>query len=221
MTPEAIAALLGQAIREQVLAPGAALIQEDLAQRFNVSRNPVREALRILASEGIVIIRPGGGATVRKLSRQDLEELYDLRIALEPQIAPYIVAEARNRDIDALTIMVEKMAAETDVSAWMRTNFEFHGALYAIAGRPHTESVLRSLLSSVQPYSLEHIDRLAGKKQASEEHAAMVRAIRENNASDLADLFIVHLQTAKDRLRDSYGTETPSDPLISLRDLAN
>jgi DNA-binding GntR family transcriptional regulator len=219
MTPEEMAALLGQAIREGVFPPGSALIQEDLAKRFNVSRNPVREALRILAAEGSVAIRPGGGATVRILSASDLEELYDLRLVLEPQIAPHVVSEARNRDIDRLSKMVEQMANETDIPKWMRQNFEFHTFLYAIADRPTTESILRSLLSSVQPYSHEHIDRLGGRVQAAEEHFAMVKAIKENDAEQLSDLFVLHLQTAKERLIAFYSKSDAGafDPLSSLR----
>ena len=220
MSPEQIASLIGQAIREKIFEPGAPLIQEDLARRFNVSRNPVREALKILAAQGVVSMPPGGsGATVRKLCIEDLQELYDLRLVLEPQIAAYIVRNATGRDVLALKRLAEQMDALTDVTGWMRSNFEFHSSLYALAERPHSESVLRSLLSSVQPYSLEHIEKLGGRTQASEEHLAMVDAIEGADAEALAGLFVRHLETARDRLADYFTPDSPEDPLDALRGL--
>lgn len=221
MSPEQIAALIGQAIREKVFAPGTALIQEDLARRFKVSRNPVREALRILAAEGVVSMPPGGaGATVRRLSSSDLDELYALRIVLEPEIAPFIVRNAMRRDIDALDGLARKMEGASDTSEWMRLNFEFHTSLYKLADRPHTETILRGLLSSVQPYSLEHIENLGGRSQASDEHARMVRAIADSDSDTLAKLFVEHLETARNRLAASFADEPNIDPLSSLRGLA-
>lgn len=221
MSPEQIAALIGQAIREKIFEPGAPLIQEDLAKRFNVSRNPVREALKILAAQGVVSMPPGGaGATVRKLSITDLEELYDLRLALEPQIAPHIVRNATRRDLQALKALAEGMETASDIGDWMRANFEFHSTLYGLAERPHSEAILRSLLGSVQPYSQEHIEKLGGRSQASVEHFDMVQAIEDGNAEELAGLFTQHLETARKRLSDSFAQDSPADPLKALRGLA-
>ncbi len=221
MTPERIAALIGQAIREKVFAPGMPLIQEDLAKRFNVSRNPIREALKILAAEGVVSMPPGGaGATVRRLSNQDLEELYHLRLVLEPEIAPHIINGALKKHINALRSLAERMDAADEASSWMRLNYEFHTMLYEIADRPHTESILRGLFSSVQPYSQENIERLGGRPQASDEHHLMVQAIADGDSDCLAQLFVVHLESARERLVASFAEEKNLDPIFSLRGLA-
>lgn len=221
MTPERIAALIGQAIREKVFAPGMPLIQEDLAKRFKVSRNPIREALKILAAEGVVSMPPGGaGATVRRLSNQDLEELYHLRLVLEPDIAPHIIDGALKKHTDALRALAERMDAADDASSWMRLNFEFHTMLFELADRPHTESILRGLLSSVQPYSQENIEHLGGRPQASEEHHLMVQAIVDGDAERLARLFVIHLETAREKLVDSFSDEKSLDPISSLRGFA-
>lgn len=221
MTPERIAELIGQAIREKVFAPGTPLIQEDLAKRFNVSRNPVREALKILAAEGVVSMPPGGaGATVRRLSNQDLDELYHLRIVLEPDLAPHIINGALKKHVDALRVLADRMDDAKETSSWMRLNFEFHAMLFEIADRPHTESILRGLLSAVQPYSLENIESLGGRPQASDEHHLMVQAIMDGDAARLAELFVVHLETAREKLVASFSEEASLDPLSSLRGIA-
>lgn len=205
MSPEEIAAALRQAIRVKELPPGSALIQEELAQRFGVSRNPVREALRMLVTDGLVDMRPGDGATVRRLSPADLAELYDLRLAIEPLIAKPIMDEARPRDIDELQRMAQAIESTTDLGDWIRLNFDFHAFLFALSNRPRTEAMLNSLLSAVQPYSSEHIGQLGGRTQASAEHLEMIDAIRRRDDAALAGLFVSHLSAAKERLLKHYG----------------
>ncbi|MDR6972870.1 DNA-binding GntR family transcriptional regulator [Leifsonia shinshuensis] len=192
-------------------------MQEDLAQRFGVSRSPVREALRILGTEGLVVIQPGEGATVRRLSRADLEEIYDLRLALEPLIASAVISEARGRDIAQLASLVETMADTERLDQWMRANFEFHQRMYQITGLSRTEGILSGLLSAVQPYSQENIGQLGGRHAADSEHRGMIEAIRTGDQATLAALIIAHLQAARDRLAEAYeAVETP-DPLRALR----
>lgn len=205
MSPEEIAAALRQAIREKELPPGSALIQEELAQRFGVSRNPVREALRMLVTDGLVDMRLGDGATVRRLSPTDLAELYDLRLAIEPLIARPIMDEARPRDIDELQRMAEAIEQASDLTEWIRLNFDFHAFLFSLGNQPRTEAILTSLLSAVQPYSSEHIGQLGGRTQASGEHFEMIEAIRRRDAEALADLFRRHLSAAKSRLLKHYA----------------
>ncbi|MBS1906178.1 MAG: GntR family transcriptional regulator [Actinobacteria bacterium] len=217
MSPEAIAELIRRAVREKVFAPGTPLIQEDLAQRFGVSRSPVREALRILSSEGLVVMQPGEGATVRALSRADLEEIYDLRLALEPLIARAVVAEARPRDLAALEKLEASMSAASSTDAWMRANFEFHRHMYAMMGRPRTETILDGLLSAVQPYSQENIEQLGGRQTADEEHRLMIASIRSDDHDELARLLTEHLRAARDRLAHAYEESEAPDPLSMLR----
>lgn len=216
MTPEAIADLIRQAIREKVFAPGAPLVQEDLAQRFGVSRSPVREALRTLAAEGLVTMPLGEGATVRRLSKEDLEEIYDLRIALEPLIAPHVVSEASGRDIAHLEGLVKAMAAASP-DEWMRANYEFHRSIYRLTGRVRTESILTGLLSAVQPYSQENIEQLGGRAQADAEHEQMIEAIRAGDPLRLGELLVQHQRAAKDRLARAYAAAAETDPLSMLR----
>jgi DNA-binding GntR family transcriptional regulator len=130
-------------------------------------------------------------------------------------IAPFIVQGAMRRNVAELREMAETMLLAESVESWMRLNFAFHAYLYSLADRPHTESILRGLLSSVQPYSLENIQRLGGREQASREHVEMVDAIQDGDAETLASLFVVHLQSAKERLVSTMSAEP--DPLSDLR----
>ncbi len=217
MKPEEIAEMLRQAIREKAISPGAPLIQADLAEKFGVSRNPVREALRMLLTDGLIDMRPGDGAVVRRLTLQDLEELYELRIMLEPSIARFIIDEVRPRDVDALQKAAEEVEAQNDIHQWMLKNYEFHSLLYRLANRPRTSAVLLSLLNAVQPYSYENIEKLGGRNRASSEHFDMINAVRERDEKLLAQIMQNHLATAKDRLVEKYrGAEKIEDPIGAI-----
>lgn len=204
MKPEEIAVALSQAIREQEVPPGSSLIQEELAARFKVSRNPVREALRILAANGLVTITPGNGATVRKLSLDELNELYDIRLALEMQMAPFIVEGATKRAIDTLRALVTRMESASQTTEWVRLNFEYHELVYSLAGRKYTEDILRSVLSAAQPYSFQNTEQLGGRSRSDEAHREIIAAIADNDAECLADLFRAHLQHTRERLSNLY-----------------
>ncbi|MCW2544285.1 MAG: transcriptional regulator [Frankiales bacterium] len=214
-----MADLLRQGIREHVLAPGQPLVQDDLAKRFGVSRNPVREALRMLAAEGLVSLAQGEGAVVRTLTETDLDELYSLRLAIEPGLAPHIVERARDRDIEALQALAKALDKKQPIESWLRDNYRFHIALFALAGQPHTERILTNVLTLVQPYSLINVDKLKGRDKASKDHLEMVEAIRRRDAKALAALFRSHLGEARERLLTEKPEEVQRDPLHLLRDL--
>jgi DNA-binding GntR family transcriptional regulator len=217
MNPEIIAQLIAQAIREGVFAPGAALVQEDLASRFEVSRSPVREALRILAAEGVVDMPPGGGATVKRRSAEELAELYDLRIAIEPTIAGFITGSISTKTIGELREIVERMDAAVGVRDWLSANYEFHVKLFGAADRPRTAEILTSLLAAAQPYSQENVAQLGGAPSAQVQHREMIAALEERDADRLAELFVAHLMDARDRLVAARVSGSVPDALSALR----
>lgn len=221
MTPDEVAEVLRQAIRERVLVPGAPLIQDDLARRLGTSRMPVREALRILASEGIIQMTRGSGATVSALRADEVEELYDLRLKIEPDLAPAIIANCRIQDLARFKELLAEMArAKSDPGRWARANFDFHAMQYDLVRRPHTQRVLVGLLTLVQPYSMRNVNELGGRTDADTEHVGMVRAIEQRNPREFARLVRQHLSTARERLLKSLKATADLDPLEGLRGLA-
>lgn len=200
MTPDEVARELARAIRERTIRPGTQLVQEDLARRFGVSRNPIREALRFLEGEGLVEMRAGGGGTVRSLSAEDLDEVYMLRTALEPSIAPLVIDGATPRAINGLTALADQMRRAGDVDTWMRSNYDFHRQMHELTGRPRTVRILSSLLSAGQPYSYENVARLDGRRQADDEHDAMIAALRSGDADLLGTTLRKHISSAHERL---------------------
>lgn len=215
--PEDIASLLAQAIREGVFPPGTHLVQEDLAKRFQVSRTPVRDALRILVAEGTVAMSSNGsGAMVRVLSIEELTEIYDLRILIETYLAPLITEGCTTRDLNQLRALIVSME-DQETAVWMRSNYAFHTSLYRLAGHPRSEEIAIGLLSAAQPYSLRNIDRLGGRQSAQKEHVAMLDALEAHDPTSLTQHLTQHLAAARDRLLVHGDVAVSPDPLGILR----
>lgn len=116
------------------LSPGERLIQDELAKKLGVSRTPIREALNILASEGLVTVSPYKGATVTRLSLSDLEELYCVRFALESHACYLAAINISDEEIEQLEGILQDMAVaaeQSNVSALMELNFLFNKTIYA------------------------------------------------------------------------------------------
>ncbi|MDY3678878.1 MAG: GntR family transcriptional regulator [Actinomyces urogenitalis] len=198
--PERITSALRRAIRRGELAPGSLLPQDELARRFEVSRNPLREALAVLAGEGLVELRPGRRAVVRRLTPAEVAELYDLRIAIEPTLAVPVVDAASPRALASLRELAAVTQAAEDHNDWLEANYEFHQALYALAERPRTQALCVQLLGASQPYSALNIGTLGGRAKAEAEHRQMIEAIDQRDPARLAELFCQHLRNARDAL---------------------
>ncbi len=195
------------AIRELILhgelPPGAPIRQEWLSARLGVSRIPVREALRQLDAEGLVVFAPHRGAMVPLLSPEEIGELYELRSLIEgdllrravPHFGPADATRARN----AVEELNHAFASE-EVRAWGRLNWAFHAALYAPAGRPRTLAVAENLHHRTDRFSRMQLVLTHGRRQAQREHAGLLSRVRRGDASGAAALLRRHILGARDRL---------------------
>ena len=145
-----IALVIEEAIVSGELPPGTVLRQEQLSEQFNVSRTPIREALRRLAALGLVSFVPNRGVRVRTLSREDLHEAFMVRAELEglaTEVATQKFGPENLEELDAAekrfaTISQELRAREpgderrTIMGDWVRANHAFHDVIYRIAALP-------------------------------------------------------------------------------------
>jgi DNA-binding GntR family transcriptional regulator len=198
LDPAQIADYLRQGIRRRDIEPGATLNQKQLAQTLGVSRIPVREGLRILAGEGLVVLRPGQIARVVELTRKGVGELYDLRLALEPPLGPAVVDTASPADIRELENLVSEMEQTNDRSEWSTINAEFHRRMYAVVDRPHTRRVIFQVMNIVEPYSRVYVHLLHNLGRVSREHREMIKALRAADGERLRGLIELHLQGAQE-----------------------
>lgn len=214
--PQDIAATLRAAIREGHLAPGDELNQEELATQFGVSRIPLREALRILSGEGLVTLKHGRGALVTKLDVREVEELYELRLRLEPPLAEEIIASASRVDYQKLRHIGDEMRAiaKEDPSHWSELNYEFHSLMYSMIGKPQTMRIVSQLLNLVEPYSRVYVYLLSASDRVEREHEVMLKAIREGDDEELRSSIQLHLEGAREELVKAMGeSESESESL--------
>lgn len=155
---------LARALEDEIVAgaipPGTVLRQEQLSERFAVSRTPVREALRRLAALGLVSFEPNRGVRVRSISREELHEAYLVRAELEglatevatTRLTPADLAELDEveRRFSELTLELRRLARTGSprdpelFAAWMRSNHSFHDVVYRVAALPLVEQMAKS-----------------------------------------------------------------------------
>lgn len=145
---EAIAEKVGERVIRGELAPGARLLETQLAESLGVSRGPVREALRLLEKRRLVRILPRRGAVVTELAPRDVDRLYDVVVPLYQLLARKTAEQWSPEDLPALYTVIEALnaAAESgDVSGYFEQNFTFARACAPVVDNPLLEELFRDL----------------------------------------------------------------------------
>lgn len=135
------------------LEPGDHVSEIDLVRMFGVSRTPLREALKLLAAEGLVEIRPHRGAVIAQISLEDLAETFALMSVLEEMAGPLVCERVSNVDLKMLETIVEEMEAQHEVANLMHyfeLNMQFHHAIIAIAANRALARVYADLFGKLQ-----------------------------------------------------------------------
>jgi DNA-binding GntR family transcriptional regulator len=146
---ELVLSALRGAILSAVLAPGARLRQEELADVFGTSRIPVREALRALEYEGLVESEPHRGFTVTALDADDVEEVYDLRILLESHAVRLAMPLLTDEDLADLEALYATMTSATSPDEELAAREQFYIRLYSVSGRPRLVGLIARLRQEV------------------------------------------------------------------------
>ncbi|MDO5630255.1 MAG: GntR family transcriptional regulator [Paracoccus sp. (in: a-proteobacteria)] len=175
-------------IRSGQLGPGARLRETELAERFGISRTPVREAIRQLEADGLVIHLPRQGASLRTLDHAEVIELYEMRAVLEGTAARLAARMALPLEIDALADLNAALAKAGPGADAQDLNRQFHAALMDAARNRFlvkTNSALKKTLLILGPTTLADPSR-AG--DAAQEHAAIIAALqsRDGDAAEAA-----------------------------------
>ena len=192
---DAVLAALREDIRAGVLAPGDQVVQESLAERYGVSRVPLREALKTLETEGQVVYHPHRGYFVAELSVADLLEVYRLRALLEAEAIRAAVPDLGDDDVDHLADLaadIDAAAAAGDLAAMTAANRRFHFALYDAAGMPRLSRLLRQLWEATDAYRSLYFQDPLNRERVAGEHAAMVAALRARDADEVVALHDQH-----------------------------
>jgi DNA-binding GntR family transcriptional regulator len=195
--PEAAAERLRTLIIEGELAPGARLNERELSERLGVSRTPLREAFRMLASDGLLVQLPNRGAQVVALSPKDVRHAFEVMASLEGlagELASARVDEADLADLRALQRDMEDAHDRHDLPAYYRVNRAIHDRINAIAGNPVLTQMFRTL--NARLHALRFRSNLVRGKwdQAVTEHREMIEALAARDGARLREILGRHLK---------------------------
>lgn len=196
-TAEAVSASLRELIANGELAGGARLVERDLADRFEVSRIPMREAIQRLEREGLVEIYRNRGAVVRTLTASDIDEIYNLRALLEGD-AIYRAVKRLDDETLARAELVHALLGEADTTKKQgELNREFHDLLYKRCGNARQLDAIGELRGQVERYERLQNTLLADTQSFQHEHEDILQACRERNARLARSMTLTHLESAK------------------------
>lgn len=200
-----------QGIRLGTLKPGERLLTEDIAQRIGMSRMPVREALRRLGAEGLVTVRPNRGAVVRGLSAREVDEVFDMRAALEGLAASRAARHATEADVRGLERLLDRMAeCESDMGEWVTLHRQFHETICRIADSPRLASQISSLHSIVEPLMRVWLENALQPARARTSHADILVALRAHDSKAAGEIMRRHVSGTTATILEAMARETPA-----------
>ncbi|WP_386624431.1 GntR family transcriptional regulator [Sulfitobacter geojensis] len=188
---------LHAAIRAGEFQPGDRLREIDVAKKLNLSRTPVREALRKLESDGIVEHRPRLGAVIRTLSTTEIVELYEMRLVLERTAAEMAAKHANPAEVDLLKEINEQIdGAGQDTPRAAALNQDFHRSIYLATRNRFLLASARALNNALILLGPTTLDDEARIKTVSSQHAQIITAIAAGDQLAAGDAAEAHLQTS-------------------------
>lgn len=206
-------------LRADILAgrfpPGTRIRQEDLAERFGASRVPVREALRILNSEGLVTLVANTGAWVATLTLAECEEVYQMRERLEPLLLGYSAPHLRADDLARLRGLAEEMRRTDDVDRFLELDRAFHLGTYERAETSQLGSLVVELWNTTQPYRRAYTRSIGtdARRIVHDEHNLLLTALEDGDVEEAGRVLAAHIRRTRRRLaRHPELFETITDP---------
>jgi DNA-binding GntR family transcriptional regulator len=213
---EYVLRVLRDSVIEGTLAGGTWLRQADIAAQLQVSVTPVREALRDLASEGLVIFDPHRGALVRSLDLVEVQELYEIRMTLEPLMVKRCITLITPDQIGRADRLQREMEDTGEIAIWVELNRQFHEVLAEPGSGSRLASILALLRDSASSYvafSLRaNLDRLA---ESNVEHAQLVDLYRRGDLEAALRVTRQHLLTTLATIEDASGSSTANSTVVS------
>jgi DNA-binding GntR family transcriptional regulator len=203
-----IVARLRQMIGDGALLPGSRIPERQLGAQLGVSRTPLREAFRILASDGLLELTPRRGATVKKLQPDEINHMFQVLEVLEA-LAGELACEAMgDEDVAAIGKMHERMMAayrRRDRRRFFEYNQQIHERIVAASGNPVLQRVYQGLNGLAR--RIRYLPQIteAQWRVAAREHAAILKALEARDGPALGRVLRTHLRTKRERVKGLLG----------------
>lgn len=193
-------------------------MQADVARELGISTTPVREALRDLATEGLIDFHAHRVAVVKKLTYAELVEIHELTKLLEPEAMKLAAENGAHPSVDEAERLAEQMEAEKDVGQWVDLNRQFHEKLVGSVQRKRLLSILKGLRDATAPYTGLALQQYDYRRDtANEQHRELIQTIRDGDQERAAALSNEHVDLTTRVLEGSRELFEPTsgyDPLL-------
>lgn len=192
---------LAEAIISGRLSPGQQIKEEEVASRMGISRPPLREALKALEMEGLVVRKPRKGVFVSEIREQDVWEIYTLKMALYGLATSLALGKAAPKNLQRLERTVERMEGclarrPPDVSRYQLYHEEFHGLIMDMAGNERLKRIAWSLHKQVKRFSYRSLIHEGHLRNSCRRHREILQALREKDPGKAEDLSRKHVMEA-------------------------
>ena len=190
------------------LAAGVRVNESELAQRFNTSRGPIREALRALEEAGLVRNEKNRGVFVREISFEEADEIYELREALEEIIGRRVALAIKPDALERLKAMLEPMksaAQAADLEQYAQLNLQFHEILLDTAGSQKLIETYKRLIKELHLFRMRALDSGGGLRVSVDEHRDIVDAIASGDPDRAGKAMREHVAVSRARMHKALG----------------
>ena len=196
-----VAARLRVMLIEGGIAPGAKLNERELCERLRVSRTPLREAIKLLAAEGLVDLLPNRGAVAVKLTEADVLNTFEVLAMLEGmsgELAAQRINDDELTELRALHYEMMACFARRDLAGYYRLNALIHTGINSAAKNPVLEATYRAINARVQSLRFRTNQNEAKWKRAVKEHEIMIEALSTRDSNAMRNVLIQHLHDKRD-----------------------
>lgn len=198
---EDVAERLRNSIFSHEMAPGSWVDEQALAQSYGISRTPMREAIKVLAAEGLITMKMRRGAYVTEVTKLDIEQIFTVISLLEGQACREVVQKANDHDLEALDsihLKLEKAAADRDIDTFFSLNQEFHDLIQSIAGNQWMANVIHDLRKVLKLQRRDSLTKRGRLEQSLMEHRQILAALLSRDADLAESLMKKHLKQGQE-----------------------
>lgn len=195
---------LRQAILKGELEPGERLMEMQLAEQLGVSRTPIREAIRKLELEGLVLMIPRRGAIVAKITEKDLKDVLEVRASLERLSTKLACERMEEETIEELREAQEAFKAALrgdDITLQAQKDVEFHDVIYKSTNNLRLIQMLNNLREQMYRYRLEYLKDGTSHQKLVEEHEAIIEALSRRDTEETTNIMVGHVYNQEQAVR--------------------
>ncbi len=200
---EIVSDALRQAIRDGILPPGERLMEIPLAEELGVSRTPIREAIRILEQEGLIVMIPRRGTYVADMSLKDVTEVFELRSILEELAAELAAERITNEEIEALEqhlVEIGNYMNENNLDKVVQADILFHEILYKASRNDRLVEMIHNLREQTLRFRTLSMSQTGRLAKTWDEHRQLVEAISDRDVERARHIARIHMEESEKTL---------------------